>query len=288
MPVPIVHAQSVCTSAAQREVPFSHVTLQRYRGRIPTDVPSPQVCRNAASTHMVATSCKWMPFGDVISIGSHDDNCDAHTCHRRRLSRRKPAAASGTRTPYAKHNEHAACMLASSPKWAGRDAKTPHCASIRTRASHPIIARFRDDFLRNRRPKPARGWLGMTCSRHEARSHHISGLLRSNARGRGDLHSPKDAWTSQTHTSPGIRQGRRGTNAASSHFRRNGVSILASTDCSVLAGRLRHYASSLKSRGTMRVFHRRSGRHGPTSTRRAKVAFRGEFGRQPGGESGRG
>ena len=53
---------------------------------------------------------------------------------------------------------------------------------------------------------------------------------RSNARGMSDLHSPNDAWTSQAHDSPGIRQDRRGMNAASSPFCKNGVSRLAATD----------------------------------------------------------
>ena len=47
--------------------------------------------------------------------------------------------------------------------------------------------------------------------------------------GRSDLHSPNDARTSQTHVSPGIRQDRRGMNAASSPFRQNGDSRLAAT-----------------------------------------------------------
>ena len=53
---------------------------------------------------------------------------------------------------------------------------------------------------------------------------------RSNARGRSDLHSPNDAWTSQTHGSPGMLQDRRGMNAASSPFCQNGVARLAATD----------------------------------------------------------
>ena len=53
---------------------------------------------------------------------------------------------------------------------------------------------------------------------------------RSNARGRSDLHSPNDAWTSQTHGSPRMLQDRRGMNAASSPFRQNGVARLAATD----------------------------------------------------------
>ena len=57
-------------------------------------------------------------------------------------------------------------------------------------------------------------------------------LSRSNARGRSDLHSPNDAWTSLTHGMPGIRQARRGMNAASSPFRQNGDSRLAATGSS--------------------------------------------------------
>ena len=52
---------------------------------------------------------------------------------------------------------------------------------------------------------------------------------RSNARGRSDLHSPNDAWTSLTHESPGMLQDRRGMSAASSPFRQNGDSRLAAT-----------------------------------------------------------
>ena len=52
---------------------------------------------------------------------------------------------------------------------------------------------------------------------------------RSNARGRSDLHSPNDAWTSQAHGSPGMLQDRRGMSAASSPFRQNGDSRLAAT-----------------------------------------------------------
>ena len=53
---------------------------------------------------------------------------------------------------------------------------------------------------------------------------------RSNARGRSDLHSPNDAWTSQTHEGPGMLQDRRGMQAVSSPFRQNGVARLAATD----------------------------------------------------------
>ena len=49
---------------------------------------------------------------------------------------------------------------------------------------------------------------------------------RSNARGRSDLHSPKDVRTSQTHVGPGILPVRRGKNAASTPLRPNGVVCL--------------------------------------------------------------
>jgi hypothetical protein len=52
---------------------------------------------------------------------------------------------------------------------------------------------------------------------------------RSNARGRSDLHSPHDAWTSQTHARPGMLPDRRGMSAASSPFRQNGDSRRAAT-----------------------------------------------------------
>ena len=50
---------------------------------------------------------------------------------------------------------------------------------------------------------------------------------RSNARSRSDLHSPNDAWTSQTHSRPEIRQDWHGMSTAESLFRQNGGSRLA-------------------------------------------------------------
>ena len=60
----------------------------------------------------------------------------------------------------------------------------------------------------------------------------------SDVRGRSDLHSPKDAWTCQTHASPEIRQDRCGTNAASPPFPPNGNSRLAATDGAVFRQQL--------------------------------------------------
>jgi hypothetical protein len=69
-----------------------------------------------------------------------------------------------------------------------------------------------------------------------ARAVHIPATMsgdfsRSNAKGRSDLHSPNDDWTSQTHGRPGLRQDSdwRGMSAASSPFRQNGDSHLEAT-----------------------------------------------------------
>ena len=72
------------------------------------------------------------------------------------------------------------------------------------------------------------GWVRLARSVRLAPTTSLD-FSRSNARGRSDLHSPNDAWTSQTHDSPGMLQDRRGMSAASSPFRQNGVSRLAAT-----------------------------------------------------------
>jgi hypothetical protein len=66
-------------------------------------------------------------------------------------------------------------------------------------------------------------------SRHAPAPTISLNFSRSNARGRSDLHRPKDAWTSRTDDSPGILQDRCGMNAASSPFRQSGLSRLAAT-----------------------------------------------------------
>jgi hypothetical protein len=107
---------------------------------------------------------------------------------------------------------------------------------------------------------------------------------RSNARGRSDLHSPTDAWTPQTHESSGIRQDRRGN-------RSRRLSVRAATLASQrpvargfasrstgLAGHVRHYTSTLKTRATTPCSAGRLACRPRYSARRAKVGFRGEFG----------
>ena len=92
-----------------------------------------------------------------------------------------------------------------------------------------LYARFGDCFLRAQQALPLRdqyqpevGWARL--SRVMSLAPIISlDFSRSNARGRSDLHSPKGAWTSLAHTSPGTLQDWRGRNAASSPFRQNGV-----------------------------------------------------------------
>ena len=67
------------------------------RGR-PRTSRRPRVSGDAGHTQITATSCKRKPFGAVTSIRSQRlPRQRTHVCHRRRLSRRKPAAAGGTR-----------------------------------------------------------------------------------------------------------------------------------------------------------------------------------------------
>ena len=74
------------------------------------------------------------------------------------------------------------------------------------------------------------GWARLARTMRLAPTPTMSGdFSRTNARGRSDLHSPNDEGTSQTHGRPGVRQDRRGMNAASSPFRQNCDSRLAAT-----------------------------------------------------------
>jgi hypothetical protein len=75
---------------------------------------------------------------------------------------------------------------------------------------------------------------------------------------RGDLHSPKDAWTPQPH---GKRQDRHGMDAASSPFRQSGVSRLAATEGSPADRRDRPTACDTK-----RVFRGGRSTRKPRST----------------------
>ena len=164
-------------------------------------------------------------------------NGDARTGHRRRLSRRKPAAVGGTCASrmHSIRNVQLACSQARPNMPAEATLCVESRASIWTRVYHPKMPDLERMFCTHSRPTPIRnqckfkvGWVRLV--RVMSLAPIISpDNLRSNARGRSDLHGAKDTWTSQTHDIPGIMQDRRGTKAAVSHFRQNGVSRLAAT-----------------------------------------------------------
>jgi hypothetical protein len=149
-------------------------------------------------------------------------------------------------------------------------------ASTRTRVYDPNMRDVARTYCAQRKPIPICdqcqlevGWARVARAVRLApiTSLHFS---RSKSRGRSDLHSPDDAWTSQTHVSPGIRQDRRGMNAASSPFRQNGDSRLAAIGRSGfrqqidgLAGRVRTYASTLEIRAKRRVIRGPADRQAP-------------------------
>ena len=138
-------------------------------------------------------------------------------------------------TPYAWHKEHVACRLTSRREQAGRGRPV-----LRSRVRAPgrafTIRNMPDAakaYCTHSRPIPIRdqcqlevGWarVARAVSLAPTTSLHFS---RSKSRGRSDLHSPNDAWTSQAHGSPGMLRDRRGMSAASSPFRQSGVSRLA-------------------------------------------------------------
>ena len=108
-------------------------------------------------------------------------------------------------------------------------------ASTWTRVYDPNMPDVARTFCAQSKPIPIRdqcqlevGWARV--ARAVSLAPTMSGdFSRSNARGRSDLHSPNDDWTSQTHGRPGMLQDRRGMSRASSPFRQNGDSRLAAT-----------------------------------------------------------
>ena len=96
---------------------------------------------------------------------------------------------------------------------------------------------------------------------------------------RSDLHRPNDAWTSQTHSSPGILQDRPEYSIAASLSER----VSRASRSTGLAGRVRYYASLLKIRATTRVFHGPGDRQ-VYSTKGAKVLILRRVRRQPRGD----
>ena len=151
-----------------------------------------------------------------------------------------PAAACWTRA--SRMHGIMTVQLAGSPAVASRPAEAALClesrASTRTRVYDPNMPDVARTFCAQSKTIPIRdqcqlevGWarVARAVSLAPTTTLHFS---RSNARGRSDLHSPNDAWTSQAHDSPGMLQARRGMSAASSPFRQNGDSRLAATGSS--------------------------------------------------------
>ncbi len=209
------------------------VTRQSDRGR-PRKSQRPRVSRHAGCM-CIATSCKRKPFRAVISFRSHDYHGNARTCHRRRRSRRKPAAARGTCA--ARMHVIRNMPLAGSPAVASRPAEAARCFEVMCEHPYtPVTIRIWRE--RSAHMAGPYRYATSTSLRLDGRDLLAPSRLaptisldfsRSNARGRSDLHSPNDAWMSQTHACPGILQDRRGMNAASSPFRQNGDSRLAAT-----------------------------------------------------------
>jgi hypothetical protein len=256
------------------------VASQRYPPRSPTDIPTlsgRQACR-VHPEHCYKLQAE-AHSGLLISvIRSHDYYSKACTRHRRRRSVRKPAAACGTRACSLHGTRN--MQLAGSPAVANKPAEAALClesgASIWTRVYHPNMPDLARTFCAQSRPilildqcQLEVGWAWLARAMRLAPPMSLD-HSRSNARGRSDLHSPDDAWTSQTHDSPGILQDRRGMNAVTSPFRQNGGSRLAANDRSGFreqidgsAGRVRCYTSKLEIRATTRAFHGPGDRQAP-------------------------
>ena len=116
---------------------------------------------------------------------------------------------------------------------------------------------------------------------------------RSNARGRSDLHSPNDAWTSLTHGRPGMLPDRRGMSAAWSPFRQNGVSRLAATGRSGIRQQIdglgwRRASLFIGTRDPRdyALFRHPGGRQAPIFRQESEGGIRRRMRKQPGGESG--
>ena len=116
---------------------------------------------------------------------------------------------------------------------------------------------------------------------------------RSNARGRSDLHSPNDAWTSQAHGGPGMLPDRRGMSAASSPFRQNGVSRLAATCRSGIRQQIdglgwprETLCINTRDPRDYALFLHPGGRQAPIFRQESEGGIRRRMRRQPGGESG--
>jgi hypothetical protein len=97
--------------------------------RSPTDVPSP--CGQRRCRIHPEHCCKLQAEairGCESRLDRSDNHGDARTCHRRRRSRRKPAAASGTRA--SRMHFITNMPLAGSPAVASRPAEAARCLEV--------------------------------------------------------------------------------------------------------------------------------------------------------------
>ena len=190
-------------------------------------------------------------------------------------------------------------MQAHQPSRVGR--QRPPCAwkshaSNRTRVYHTNMPDLARTFCAHSRPIPIRdqcqlevGWARV--ARAVSLAPTMSGdFSRSNARGRSDLHSPNDAWTSQAHESPGMLQDRRGMSAASSPFRQTAslasqrpVAREFASRSTDWAGRVQAYASTLEIRAKRRELGGPADRQAPIFRQESEGGIRRRMRRQPGG-----
>ncbi len=171
-------------------------------------------------------------------------------------------------------------------------------ASPRKRVYDPNMPDVARTFCAQSKPIPTRdqcqlevGWARV--ARAVSLAPTMSGdFSRSNARGRSDLHSPNDAWTSLTHGRPGMLQDRRGMSAASSPFRQNGDSRLAATGRSGFRERIDGigWPSATLCIDTrhprVAVFRGPGDRQAPIFRQESEGGIRRRMRKQPGGESG--
>ena len=168
----------------------------------------PRACTHGPAEAAFLDASLLLPAGRVHPVRMELGACSLQAHQPSRVGRQRPPGASKSR------------------------------ASTRTRVYDPNMPDVARTFCAQSKTIPIRdqcqlevGWarVARAVSLAPTTTLHFS---RSNARGRSDLHSPNDAWTSLTHGRPGIRQARRGMKTASSPFRQNGDSRLAATGSS--------------------------------------------------------
>ena len=161
--------------------------------RSPTDVPAPSDLRRC---RIHPEHCHRLQAEAIRGLQPRSDRSDYHgdarTCHRRRRSRRKPAAACGRRASRLHGIRNV--QLAGSPAVANRPAEAARClescASTRTRVCRPNMPELARTFCAQIRPIPIRdqyqphmGWARLARAVRLAPT--MSWDLRGRMRGEG-------------------------------------------------------------------------------------------------------